>query len=334
VSVLLSKALLQYTREWESVDVALPRPLSLLFWSNFLRPVGSGVRLRDVHRVARVSRRAIRPTLQQAQLFLVTPGSGGRGEQEVCLTEHGRTALNAGAARFEMVDTAWRARFGANAVELLRRALEAFVGDLPLELPHYPIGYGPADERITGGSSVPAKAGPSPIPAHGQDWPVVRRDGMASMSDMPLSALLSQTLVAFSIDYETRSQAWRTGNSMSVAAMLGLLVPDGAPADLIPKTRAWTQGLEASGFVTVERDAMRPTKKRVALTAEGARLQAENTARLDEVERDWRDRYGAERLDALRAALEGIVHGIGVGLPDHLLVIFAPGTGFTIAPSR
>jgi hypothetical protein len=39
-------------------------------------------------------------------------------------------------------------------------------------------------------------------------------------------------------------------------------------------------------------------------------------------------------LDALRAALEGIVHGIGVGLPDHLLIIFAPGTGFTITPSR
>ena len=190
------------------------------------------------------------------------------------------------------------------------------------------------DERITGGSSVPAKDGSPPIPAHGRDWPAVRRDGTGIVADLPLPALLSQALVAFSIDYETRSEAWRTGNSMSITAMLGLLAPDGAAVDLIPRTRAWTKGLETSGLVTVQLDATRPAQSRVSLTAEGARLQTENIARLDEVERDWQGRYGAESLHALRAALGEIVRGLSDGLPDHVLVVFAPGTGFTIAPPR
>ena len=105
------------------------------------------------------------------------------------------------------------------------------------------------------------------------------------------------------------------------------MVSHGAPTSTVPPS-----ALMATGLVTVERDATGPSQRRVRLTVEGARLQAENIARLDEVERDWRARYGAERLDALRSALERIVQGLGDELPDHLLVVFAAGTGFTIAP--
>ena len=139
VSTLLSKALLQYTREWEAVDVALPNPPSLLFWSNFLRPVATAVRLSDVHRLARVSRRAIRPTLQQRQLFLIEPRRGGHGEQVVCLTEDGRSALNAGIARFEIVDgprvacplRRGRSRPVASGSRSVRRRAPARVAALP-----------------------------------------------------------------------------------------------------------------------------------------------------------------------------------------------------------
>jgi len=332
LSVLLSKVLLQYTRDWERGDAAPRQPASLLFWSNFLRPVATPTQVTDVHRLARVSRRAVRPTLQLQRLFVIEPGSG-RGQQEVRLTEAGRTARDIGFARFQVVDSSWRDRFGEDTVDRARRTLQTFVASLPLELPHYPMGYGPADDRITGGNAIAGKVGPPPVPAHGRDWPVVLRGTGDTVADLSLAALCSQALVAFSIEYETKSEAWRTGNSMSTVAMLGSVSPDGVPVELIPRTRAWTGGLEHDGLLNVEADRTIPGTRRARLTAAGERLQAENLARLDQVELGWRDRYGAERVDRLRSSLADIVNGLDDGLPDHLLVVFAPGTGFTVAPS-
>ena len=87
----------------------------------------------------------------------------------------------------------------------MRTALVALVDQFGLELPHYWISYGGSDPRVTGGKFRPAKAGPPRIPAHGQDWaPVLREEGVSS-ADLPLTALLSQALTGFAIDYEERA---------------------------------------------------------------------------------------------------------------------------------
>ena len=73
----------------------------------------------------------------------------------------------------------------------LRAPLEAIVSGLPLEHPHYPCGYGIADRRITGGLGV--------------DWKAVHRaPGADTVTSLSLLALLSQALVGFAVQYESR----------------------------------------------------------------------------------------------------------------------------------
>jgi len=129
--------------------------------------------------------------------------------------------------------------------------------------------------------------------------------------------------VAFSIDYEVKSEAWRTGYAMSTAATLSLVARDGIPVDAIPKTRSWPGAFEDGGLITVD-------QIRGRLTTAGERLHADNVARLDEVESDWRMQYGTDRVDELSSTLGGIVAGLNDTLPDHVLVVFAPGVGFTV----
>ena len=253
--------------------------------------------------------------------------SSNRGGQEICLTERGRRWLHDGANRFEVVDSGWSRRFGADASDALRRAVEDLVGVLPLELAHYPMPYGPADERVTGGDAVVAQPGAVPIPAHGRDWPVVQRAISGVEPGTPLSALLAQALIAFAIDYEIRTDAWRTGNSMSVTTLSSLLSPDGVAADLIPTTRA-VRSLVQDGLVTVESDSATPGTKRLRLTPDGERFQASNLARLDDVEREWHTADLSSRIEMLRRAATTVVDTLEPGIPDQLLIVFVGGKGF------
>src|SRR5215210_3352177 len=66
--------------------------------------------------------------------------------------------------------------------------LEALVSQLELEHPHFPVPYGTADGSFTGGPGV--------------DWKPVLREPGSSVAGLPMTALLSQALVAFAIEYE------------------------------------------------------------------------------------------------------------------------------------
>jgi hypothetical protein len=193
--------------------------------------------------------------------------------------------------------------------------------------------YGPADERLTGGSAVAPQDGAVPIPAHGRDWPVVRREATSIEPRVPLPGLLSQVLIAFAIDYEIRAEAWRTGNAMSVTALLSLLSPNGVSTDLIPSTRA-VRSLLQDGIVSLESDSMVRRKQRFCITPEGVRFQASNLARLDDVERVWRARYGTRRIDILRRAATPVVDSLDPWLPDQLLIVFVGGSGFIDVTQR
>lgn len=319
--VLLSRALTQYAREWEAVDVGLERPPTLLQWSNLLRPVGDGgVRLGDAHVVARVSRRALRSAFKDSRWFVIDAGDGSRGSQVVHLTEEGSSALDAGRVRFEKVDAAWQERFGPRAVARARSALEAFVAGLDLELPHFPMPYGPADMSVTGGSAVPADPGPPPVPAHGTDWPVVLRDGgRETVAGLPLAALLSQALVAFAIDCEVSGRG-----AVTARAMIGRVGPDGIEAERIPHS-SW---LESNGLVAPEPDPDRPRKKRLRLTSQGAKARAVMDGWMADVEAGWRVTYGDAAVDGLRGALAPLVAELDPRLPDLLFVVFVGGFGF------
>jgi DNA-binding MarR family transcriptional regulator len=65
--------------------------------------------------------------------------------------------------------------------------------------------------------------------------------------------------------------------------------------------------LQARGFVIVERDAADSRAKIVRLTMRGADSQRVARQLFVELERDWRERYGRERMQQLRDHLEAIL---------------------------
>lgn len=198
---------------------------SLDLWANLLRAlIGAGADLRELPRVLRLSKRAVRSRLlSAARNGWAEALKSARGQATVRLTVHGFDV----AARWESLQDAaeerWRAKVGFDKAVNLRAALENIVGKLPLEHPHYPAGYGAADARVTGGN--------------GQDWKAVPRKSGHTVSKLPLSALLSQALVAFSTSYEKVSPV-----ALSIsAAVIKRIPPHGRP----PQGLGYSAGVAA-----------------------------------------------------------------------------------------
>ena len=103
---------------------------------------------------------------------------------------------------------------------------------MQLEHPHYPASYGAADASIMGGN--------------GKDWEGLPRKIGDSVSYLPLSALLSQTVVAFAMNYEERSPVL-----LSLAtAVIKRIPPDGRPVHGLGHS-VGISALRRHGFVRV-----------------------------------------------------------------------------------
>lgn len=260
--------------------------------SNLLRVLGDsdgGIRRGDAFVAAHVSRRALDGYVAAGLgAGLVDAGDGRRGAI-VRLTPLGEAALAAGGTALDRSEAAW-------AEGAVREGLEDLVGRFELELPHYPATYGLADVSITGGLLRRPDPGAPAVPAHGQDWRPSRRAGPESAAGLPLAALVSQALVAFAIDYEGAG----VNAPLGTAAVLDALATRGPlPERSLPPVHAWRPG---RGWVTTETGA-RERGKLVRLTGQGAATAAEYPRVTAEVEAAWRDRFGAERLRAVRTAL-------------------------------
>lgn len=113
----------------------------------------------------------------------------------VRLTHIGNQARETGQAYLESAEREWTSRYGSTCINKLREVLGDLVKQMGDKLRA-------SDISMTGGRYIPAEAGPPRIPAHGHDWPVVLRASHSSVSQLPLTALISQTLTAFTIDYD------------------------------------------------------------------------------------------------------------------------------------
>jgi hypothetical protein len=152
---------------------------------------------------------------------------------------------------------------GGDRATALRSSLEQLVRRFDLELPHYPVGYGPADHGATGGGAQWGRGALSFDPEaelraaarreaesdgridvrnHGQDWsPVPRGDG-DTVSGLSLTALTSEALMAFTIDFEACG-----GLSLAyVADLLRHIGDDGVDIRLRP-----ARGVAATGELPV-----------------------------------------------------------------------------------
>lgn len=181
----------------------------------------------------------------------------------------------------------------------LRAPLVALVDRFELELPHYWVSYGTADPTVTGGRFRPGDEGPPRIPAHGADWEPVLRTGKGA-KDLPITALLSQALCNFAIDYESLAgpMGW------TILGLRPLNRKGGVPMADAPRFAHLSgdgrSGSERHGLVTVG-----PKPQQVArLTDLGRRLCEIYEPATVAVEGRWREVYGDARVTKLRSVLE------------------------------
>jgi hypothetical protein len=323
LSVALSRALMAFEADYDTVRQEQPGLPALPYYANLLRVLDARpVPVAALPELTVVTERAIRVSLakgDRAGWVDVCLLPGYKSRRQASLTTFGIQARDAAARLIERTTQQWIARFGADCVQLLRECLQTLVSQLELELAHYPSGYGQGDPRVTGGAWLPAEAGPLGVPPRGAEWPVVRRSARADA--VPLPALLSQALMAFTIVYESDGEGWLFYD----ANVLQHVPDDGIPLESITAdanlSGTGRSTLERHRMLYVELDPDRPGKKRVRLRRRGRALRDRYPDRLQQTEAEWRHRFGSKAVASLHDALQGITRQIDGDWPDHPPVI-------------
>ena len=159
-------------------------------------------------------------------------------------------------------------------------------------------------------AGLPADPAPRPVLRAG---PPGRRGHRRTPRALPLWALLSRTLLAFATEFEDDS-----GRSLAISAnLLRVLTEDGVRSRDVPALAgistaavAFTMGpATKQGLVAEQPDPAGSRWKISRLTSPGARAQRAYADLTAAVEDRWRSRFGAERVAALRDALEPLAVG-------------------------
>ncbi|MEY2470067.1 MAG: hypothetical protein QOF21_2765 [Actinomycetota bacterium] len=304
----LAHALISLTRAYARTAEAPTLPL----YAVVLRPLEeSGTAVKEFPTLARISKRAATTLLNGAE----KSGLLTNEDKVARLTDVGVRARDLGEKTLAATEAEWGASIGDAAVASLRDALEAVVAKFELEHPHYVMTYGTADVSAIGGK----------YPRHGTDWKPVIRSGSDSAAGLPLSALLSQAIMDFTIRYES-GFTWAL--SSTVHALLkfpddGMLLTD-APSEA---------GLTGDGKSLLERHLIAEVDdgggdrkaRRATLTMQGKFARGEYSSNVARVEREWRAAHGDAADDALRAALSEVDARLEPGLADHPLITWMGG---------
>jgi hypothetical protein len=200
-------------------------------------------------------------------------GRGIRGEWIIHLTARGRSALEIWPSLFEEIDQRWRNRFGPQLIDQLRNSLAAIVAKL----------------NSTSPDALPSDLG---------------RTASGNITKS-LPALLSRVLLAFAHEFN-RESAVPLGLCANTLRVLGqAAIPEGDIPRLTgcsPETTAI--GWQLKPFIVVESGKTARRGKLVRLNARGLAAQATYTPLVQEIERRWLQRFGAENIRSLRHQLE------------------------------
>lgn len=279
-------------------------------WSNVLRcvAVSPGLDERGLATEARISKRlAVAAVTGAARRGWITTEAGGGKSRRIFLADLGRAAAERWTAVLDELDEEW-------AGSPTRASLEELVAQVPFELPHYPASYGTADPSATGGPFMYMRARKDDLPAHGNDWRPVLRESTSDVTSLPITALLSQALMAFTIDYEDQFP-WPLANTLNVVVHIG----DGA---LLSDLREG-HGITATGKSLLERHLIVDVEKvgrgshRVTLSFRGKQVVQQHPIRLEAVEREWDAKFGPV-VERLREALSPLAEGEAAAYPDYL----------------
>ncbi len=318
LSVLLSRVLASLVTEVEEAAGVGTNMPSLAVWSNVLRCVNEGgsdgLDERRLPEAARISSRLATAAVTGAARrgwISAEAGTAGGKSRHLQLTDVGQSAALRWPERLAALDAAWGG-------EPLRVALEGLVGKLPLELSHMPTSYGAADPSAIGGPFVQNHKRTDGVPAHGKDWKPVPRGEGDSVSELPLTALLSQALMAFTIHYEDRFP-WPLANTATVLRHIGA---EPRPLSELPDDHGITGNgkslLERHLIVNVTKDASDPHNKLVSLTDRGLTVMTHHPRRLEAVHAEWRERFGDSLIAGLRDELTRAASSAGAET-DHLI---------------
>jgi methyltransferase (TIGR00027 family) len=212
--------------------------------------------------------------------------------------------------------------------------------------PAAPAGPGGPRRAPDGTAAAPAAvAGQAPRPATTPG----SESGIRLAAGLPLSALLSQALVAFTIEADNETEhrlphrtqdhglapgsspgaPWLTSLTMYANCLRHLPDEGITVAELAGRARTGTNldGMRRWRYVTFTPapEPGQPKRPRpdamIAPTAWGIEARETWQAVTGEVESRWRDRLGPEEFAALRAALSGVVENLDQDLPDCLPVL-------------
>lgn len=162
---------------------------------------------------------------------------------------------------------------------------------------------------------------------------------------LPLSALLSQTLVAFTIEFDNEAERlmphrttnhgstglhgpWLVSLAMYVNCMQFVNEEGITAAELARRARTSTNlnGMQRWGYINISPD------KRIRATPAGRVAQEIWRSLFRVIEHRWEERFGTSEIDQLRESLRALVNHIDLDLPDCLPIL---GYGlFSRAPDR
>ena len=318
LSVLLTHALIEFTREYENAISRHGIP-GLEVLSNVLQAVPRrGITQKEFERRAVLATRTARVVVRHCVDlgWLKLSKVSGERQPTIVLTDEGDAVRKRGVSRVKRVESNWSERHDAT-YEKLKSNLETLVSQFELELPHYITGYGPADESLTGGTFLPAEKGPPRIPSRGAEWPITVRNENKRSGSLSLPALLSQTLTQFVIDYEAESLG-----RLGLTALFFQHLPD---EGMSLKIARQFQPITGNGKSLHERHlyiAIEPGKpgdgSRMVYPTQKTRLSRDAYAfQLARVESQWQQRYGKTIMNNLRKSLETLEKTLSDDLPEY-----------------
>lgn len=278
----------------------VPWLVSMVMWTRFLRFVpDDGVLVRDLQLLSRTAPKELDLWLTRLSRWwgylVIDSDQGARQSKRISAdaivrpTHGGRIALAVWRPLTGEIEDRWRQRSGSGTMDGLMASLREVAGQLDPALPGFlPIlGYGlcssPPDPKLP----------PSPEP----------------VGDTSLPALLSKMLYAFAIDFERSSPV----SLAMFADILRLTGPEGVPVRELPGAAFVSKEavamalsfLRSRGLAFAEPDASR--KKVLRLTEKGEEVRRSCVDTIAAIEEIWAQRFGGDKLCALREPLEGLV---------------------------
>jgi DNA-binding MarR family transcriptional regulator len=327
LSTLLSQALVAFTIEFDNeFEHRMPHRttnfgstggsrqgpwlVSLAMWSNCMQFVGEeGVTVAELQRLARTGTNL--DGMRRWGYISVEPAPTGsrakrpRPDALIRPTLKGRKAQEIWRPLSGLIEERWQARFGKGEVGQLREALGTLISQIDVELPDcLPIlGYGlfsrgrhPGDERSFRTRDKNARQ---------------ETDERSRSSHLPLPALLSQTLLAFAIDFERESDMSLaiSANVLRVLGEQGVQVRDLPLLSGVSKEAiSMAMGiLQERHLAVIEPDPNGSRFNVIRLTSKGREAQDTYRQLLDVIEERWQARFGADTIRNLREALERLV---------------------------